>query len=198
MKTSFVWKFFIVEEGYALCQVKNGDDVICKQPLKYGGSTSSLRKHLKSAHSIEDKDDKQTSSTMKQTTISASFLQTTKADELIARAVVVDGTSMYAIAKSKMARSAGLYHKVSIPTSASAVAAQVMKFFLRVRKDVKEDILSLKSQENKFSITTDEWANMISKERFITITLHSGEEMFPLGLIVSKFYSFTLKITFLF
>ena len=190
MKTSFVWNYFVIDKNQAICQVKISEHQICLQRMSYkGSSTSSLSKHLKNIHGIHGKTE--TKEESKQTTLfSGNFIKPMSIQELVSRAVIQDRTSMNALTTSIVAKYAGMFLKVKVPTSGNTIRSYILRFYQIKRRELKNHIKTLKNNGSRFSITTDEWSDMVSKRRFITVTLQSNKENFCLGLGVSFFFFF--------
>lgn len=189
---SSVWNWFRKVPGrpdFAECTYKSTEDSEeCKSVLSCkGGSTSGLMRHLKS-HNI--KPDSVCSSSSKSIPVQTSInfpkrQQKQTLGEILARSAAVDGTSLNAILNSEFVKFYVTHHGYSMPKSTETVKKEILQFYESAAQEYKTTFQDQLKAKKKFSITTDEWSNMLTLQRFINVTVHTETDYFKLGLKVS-------------
>ena len=67
-KLSYVWDYFQIKDGYAICKIVillKGEEVECQKSYKYDGGTGNMKQHLLMKHEISSPDDSQAKSSEK-------------------------------------------------------------------------------------------------------------------------------------
>lgn len=113
-------------------------------------------------------------------------LQQTK-DEILARAASVEGISVQAMLNSRLLQAELSKYRFDMPTTCGSIINEIMAFYNSVKQEYKNELQELKLAEQKFSLTTDEWKNSLNMKRYLNVTLHSNDDSFVLGLLVSYF-----------
>lgn len=199
-KKSFVWEHFIKDGSVARCNVGN-----CRKTFVAGKGTSNLSKHLKTFHSIIDKelevaqthekeanDDSSGISSRKRQRTIENFLKFRSFPETVARLAAQDNLTFKQITESSFIRKslASDFPLETVPKNQSAMADVVEKFFEQSKKGVIQKLEKMKKEGHRFSATLDEWTS-IQNKRYININLHYSvsfkcTEYINLGMIKIK------------
>lgn len=189
---SSVWKYFRKlpnDPNFAKCLYTDSDGKECSKIISCkGGSTSGLIRHLPS-HNIQLSSSSSSSNpTAVQTTINfPKQHRKVTLGEILAEVAAVDGISLNAIVNSKYVKFYVSNHGYNMPKSTTTVKKEILKFYEIAVEEYKSIFANLLKSNKKFSITTDEWSNMLTLQRFINVTVHTGEDYFKLGLKVFLF-----------
>lgn len=192
---SEVWLYFDkLNAEFAKCK-KCGNDINCK-----GGSTSGLKRHLFSKHTIviqtnHSADCKSSTSAAKRKKNTAKsgasssqpilkFMKRQSLQEIVSRLVTLDGFSVHGVTKSAFIRESLDSRGYHLPKDKTNVMKLVHTFCGTAKEQVKEEIIKLKKV--KFAATLDEWTS-IKNRRYLNINIHSTDgKFFNLGLIRIK------------
>lgn len=186
-----VWRFFLTnkERNKAKC-------LKCMRIIKTeGSSTSSMHSHMKNKHKINtlkrlinvnissDINNNVGSSTpANKVKINDFFAEKEYLEEVIARMASLDGISFNLFCTSEDIRK-GLIARgfKNIPTSPNTIRKYVLSYAEKIRKATTTQFDKLKSEGNKFSVTSDEWTSLRNR-RYINVNIHSDKETWNLGL----------------
>lgn len=189
---SSVWKYYRKlpnDPNSAKCIYTDSDGKECGKIISCkGGSTSGLIRHLP-GHNIQLSSKSLSSNpTAVQTTINfPKKCSKMTIGEILAKAAAVDGMSLNAIINSEIVKFYVSYHGYNMPKSTTTVKKEILKFYEIAVEEYKTIFANILKSNKKFSITTDEWTNMFTLQRFINVTVHSDEDYFKLGLKVFLF-----------
>lgn len=182
-KKSEVWIHFEKHSSEEATCRKCGNNIKCK-----GSSTTPLINHLK-RHEIYI--NKRTSNQEETTSVKSSkivnsqqilkFVKRESLGELLAKCAAKDGFSIHAITNSSAIRE--FIHKrgFEMPRSRNTVKKLIIQFYEQKREELKNNLNTRKNNEQKFSITVDEWTD-INMKRYMNVTLHSKSSCYKLGL----------------
>lgn len=110
----------------------------------------------------------------------------TTIEEVLDKAVAVDGSSFLTISKSdvvKLALKNCNIQNVKIE-SENTVKKYIYSFCDFAKEEYRKKFQEMKEKQIRFSICTDEWTNPNNLQKYAALTLHSAEETFDLGLKV--------------
>jgi hypothetical protein len=199
-----VWEYFARSSNSATCQ-------LCKSSLKVdGGSTKSLHTHLKSKHNIcvlkrvaktgeeDDDDDVEGSGTgivnlksrsrseLDTGSMSKYLMGTAKFNSMaatVSRMTSCDGMPFHVFASSPDLRRLMASSGYELPRSPNAIRALVMGHAGEIRMLVIHELKKLKSENQRFSLTFDEWTSNQNR-RYMVINVHrNGRQFWSLGLV---------------
>lgn len=164
---------------------------LCQAVLKASGSsTKGLITHLKFVHKIavkscmiESETSKKDQTKMKVRKI-GSFFKSKKPslDELLSQLTAVDGLTFNQIAKSERIHRAFKADGYDLPRSHKQVRDLVIKHSEKIRKFVKEELMAIKQNNGRFSITLDE-STSTRNRRYMNINVHFQGGFRSLGVI---------------
>ena len=187
-KKSEVWDSFKkTTSNMAQCQVKNCSESVSNK----GGNTTTMINHLAKIHGISMKrkrsateDENQESQPAKRVSNTAmfSFVSRESLNEIIAKCAAKDGLSFSTIVKSEAIQGYVKNRNYKMPTSSSTVQKYVVEFFEEKKAETKKSIERQLNQGEKFTITVDEWTDLVMR-RYLNVTLHSANEQIVLGLV---------------
>ncbi|CAB3220665.1 unnamed protein product [Arctia plantaginis] len=185
-KTS-VWHCFLINKNKNEAKCKT-----CQKVLKSaGGSTSSLRRHLKNIHAVDIEaarhstiettaqgsasSSKEIPEAPKKKTKLTHYYETDanpSMQVMVSRMAAVDGIPLRTFSKSQDLKY--LFEKTGnkLPTTADTVRNIILKDFDKRKLEIINEIKIILSDEKKFSISFDEWTS-IKNRRYIGLTLHS-------------------------
>lgn len=190
-----VWQYFIRNRVKQTAQCNK-----CKKTLmSYGGSTTSLHSHLKTAHgissskrtatdnnSVTDETSPQPSSS-KKSQITSFF--TKKNDDslaaIISRMTAKDGVPMSLFCTSidmrKLLAAKGFQ---DIPRSPNTIRRTILNYAENIRDKIIFEMTCYKKNGGKFSLTLDEWTSTRNR-RYMNINAHtdSPDKFWNLGLV---------------
>lgn len=200
---SAVWEYFNRSSNLATC-------LLCKSTLKAdGGSTKSLHTHLKSKHNISclkrgatqggENDDEECNdndvSVKSKTqdkfgacsmTVSKYFIGAAKFNSLsatVSRLTSCDGLPFHVFASSPDLRRVMASSGYELPRSHNAVRGLVISHAGEIRMQVMDELKKLKSENQRFSLTFDEWTSNQNR-RYMVINVHrNGPKFWSLGLV---------------
>lgn len=189
--TSSVWCHYLIAKDGSCAQCKQ-----CYAILKtLGGSTKGLQTHLLSKHRIKvlsevnypstSQSHKDTQPLTEKQKINDYFItsQSNTLDAILARMTALDGLTFSVFITSSDLRKLLIAKGFDdIPTSAVTIRNRVMKYSHKIREQVSAEIRQLKSSEERFSLTFDEWTSTANK-RFMNVNVHSCNKYWSLGLI---------------
>ena len=186
-KTSLVWDSFKkTSTGIAQCQVNGCAENISNK----GGNTTTMKKHLEKIHNIstqkkrpadEDLEDPQPAKKASGPAM-FSFVSRESLHEIISKCAAKDGISFSTIVKSEAIQGYVKSRNYKMPSSASTVQKLVAEFFEEKKAETKKNIEAKLSRGEKFTITADEWTDIVLR-RYLNVTLHSAHEQVVLGLV---------------
>lgn len=198
-----VWQHFLRAKSKQLAKCK-----LCWQILKIpGGSTSPMHTHLRSIHKkvlikrnngeVTPADDGLVASNaclFKKSKSIGDFFNS-NIDEsfsaVVARMVVLDGLPFRVFCTSiDLRTSLQLRGFNTIPKSATSIQKVVMDYGAKIRQSVMSEIMALKKQNIRFSLTLDEWTSS-GNRRYMNVNIHGCQRVWSCGLsrITGKFAS---------
>lgn len=208
-KKSWVWNFFTIKaEGKASCNS-------CATIIKCAGfSTSSMISHLSSQHGISkptvshvlnesssflsSANSSESRAIIKPspgTALITKYLKKQSLSEILAECAAENGFSVSGILKCKAIRGYLRSLGMEMPKSATTIWERIIEFYAIQIDEQKKKIIELKTTNNKFSITLDEWTDLTS-HRYLMINLHTDCETFQLKLIPIPAGSCTAQVLF--
>lgn len=178
-----VWRFFLTNKYQ-----NKGKCIKCLRVIKAENkSTSGLYNHMKLIHkhdetSLKRQSNQETSSSDKKITTFFRNTEVDTLDQVLARMASLDGIRFQLFCTSEDIRK-GLAARgfKDIPKSPNTIRKRVLRYAEKIRNETIEQFHKLKSEGNKFSVTSDEWTS-IRNRRFINVNLHSKDETWNLGL----------------
>lgn len=196
--TKTLWDFFVKNDtGESAKCLK------CSAILKLSQrSRKGLVVHLKSKHCIDLNSQSQASTSRiavttqlqvvdnsehvipnkKAKTIDNFFIKKNSMEKMISRMVAKDGFSFNVFCKSNDLRNLFLKSGFTLPTSPNTIRAIVSTFCDSVKTDVVNQFKKLQEQDQKFSLTLDEWTSR-KNSRYLNINVHYTGKHINLGLV---------------
>lgn len=187
-----VWRFFLTnkERNKAKCSK-------CMRIIKTeGSSTSAMHSHMMSQHKINtlkrrinvktssEINNNVSSTPTSKVKLNEFFLNAEKEslEEIIATMASLDGISFNLFCTSEDIRK-GLNARgfKDIATSPNTIRKMVLSYAEKIRQATTTQFGRLKSEGNKFSITTEEWTSL-RNSRYINVNIHSDKDTWNLGL----------------
>lgn len=183
---SLVWKYaekrknLHTNETEAVCNT-------CKNVIKCsGGSTTTLKAHLKNRHNIDveaDITDKNIVPHAKKNKIILDFVHKKSLCEIVSD-LATDGISIRAITRNRFINQSILKEGYQLPKNETRVMKLIHDDYFDKKKKMIEEIKSKIEKGVKFSITLDEYTT-IRRRRYFGINLHDGGDVktFKTGII---------------
>lgn len=173
--SSEVWTYFKLKEAdknFASC-LKCSKLFACK-----GASTSGLLRHLNSQHNINlnkrpNIEEETAVIKPKKSSLPSmdKYVKKSPMCEIVARLAAYDGFSIRAICHSKFIRESLNAKNMHLPKSQNDVMKLIYNFYDSVKTDVIQKIETKKKNDEKFSVTLDEWTS-VKIRRFLNVNLH--------------------------
>jgi predicted HicB family RNase H-like nuclease len=186
-KSSLVWDSFKkTSSGTAQCQVNGCAENISNK----GGNTTTMKKHLEKIHNISTQKKRPASEELEDSPPEKKsynsgmlpFVSRESLHEIIAKCAAKDGISFSTIVKSEAIQGYVKSRNYKMPTSSTTVQKLVAQFFEEKKEETKNNIKKKISNGEKFTITADEWTDIVLR-RYLNVTLHSVHEQVVLGLV---------------
>lgn len=181
--TSPVWEYFTVDDkDPTKAKCKKCKSVISRAK----GSTSGMKKHLKTNHKIELKEKSEPEEKkprLEQKKIST-FLGEKKKETvqtIVSKLAATDGLSLHRIVKSEFIRDAVNAKGLKLPKSHNTVKKHIINECKEKKDKLKENVTEMRKNGTRYGITLDEWTS-IRNRRYLNITLHTKQECWDLGL----------------
>ena len=181
-KRSEAWKYFLfckrTEEGQ--CQVSS-----CFKLIKAtGGSTKGLLDHLEAEHKIDARTGKIPPA--KKSRLTSYFSAVTPPSKMsletkVARLCALSRLSFKQLATDVDIREALEAQKYVLPQSWRQVKNLVFKEYDKIVEDVKGTLAKRKTEQLRFSITTDEYTS-VRNHRYINVNCHVQGDFHSLGV----------------
>lgn len=189
---SEVWKYF--ERGTG-CNKGKARCNKCKKVFEHD-VTSTLRYHASSLHSIvikkqvkgaeKEKENQKVDGTGKrQTTIESAFGPKEKEPTglVLSRLAACDRIPFSTIANSQYILKGLVALGLKVPKSRNGIINSIFSYADEMRKSLSKDIAQRLTNNERFSISFDEYTSMANK-RYMCLNLHSQKhEIFSLGMI---------------
>lgn len=178
LKTSNAWKYFKKneKEEKASC-LRCLRQILCK-----GGSTSALKRHLKTAHLIEcDKESPETNiETQPAQQSILNYAKRVTLDEVLSRLAAEDGLTIRQITRSKFIQESLSSRGFVPPKSENTIMKIIMGFAKDKEMEMKREFMQLNA---KYSLTFDEWTSA-RRRRYLNINLQdANRKCYNLGLV---------------
>lgn len=205
--TAAVWRYYWKAEDSQTAKCK-----LCKAVIKTTGrSTKGLHVHLKSKHKIDTKQDSEgssntaivssaTSASASNSSASASECTTSRKRKItdhfekvdnslekkVSRMVSKDGLPFRIFCSSSDLRDLFKAASYDLPTSPNSIKLMVMNYGTTIKMTVIRDLLRMKENNHKFTLTFDEWTSTRNR-RYINLNIHAFSQDKPifwnLGLV---------------
>ena len=154
-----------------------------------GASTSTVRYHMKSQHSLDvakvtdSSVPKPKSSAPSEPEISSFFTPRDNSGSVAAHLCAVDRLSFNTVATSKQIHLGQKARGISLPQTAAGVQKAVLKFSNDTKMAVKAEISKKINSDQRFSLSVDEYTSTKNR-RYMCLNLHGREsEVIGLGMI---------------
>lgn len=193
-----LWDYFKKDE-----KGESGKCLLCSATLKISQrSTKGLTGHLKSKHCVNFKssdvqeeeastsknpypkrmiEDEKVVPKKKVRTIDSFFFKDNSMEKMVSRMIAKDNFTFNSFCTSVDLRYLFSKSGFQLPTSSNTIRSMVVNFSESVKADIMKEFTTLKKQNQKFSITFDEWTAQ-NNRRYLNVNLHMQAKHFNLGL----------------